>query len=416
MPDSLRDHRVRHLEINTTLIIQLHGRGQIDIGKGILLLAIAVEHNQHFIRDRVVLYFLDPLVQKYQNDGQVFRLKLGLLLGLRGRLRRRRSILALLAQFLHFIGETIDLIHRLVLRVIVILLLIVRGTAPIPERAIPAVVGIAPIPAAAKTVVVKMTISNNQERSMIGAMEGVARVEAGMGSTGKGCWGSTVKATAGSSGAHPAEARASMESAAALCRTEAQQDEWHRDHENKSPHAAIIAPLEASGEKNDQCFFFAGVALCATGVGLGAGFGATAFLGLGLGGGVVVFPLASGFAAGDGGAAATGAAAPFPFFFPVSAAGMPAAAAAAFAALPRFAGGGGGRGGGGGANGFRNFRVSVRERSLPSSKRRNTSWAIFGYSGSWGVMCNSVISGSGIFCCTWRHLVKKFLIFCKTAC
>src|SRR5262249_20693879 len=93
-----------------------------------------------------------------------------------------------------------------------------------------------------------------------------------------------------------------------------------------------------------------------------------------------------------------------------------AAAAAAFAPLPRFAGGGGGGGGGGGASGFRNFRVSVRERSLPSSKSRNTSCAIFGYSGSCGVMCSSVISGSGIFCCTWRHLVKKFLIFWITAC
>jgi hypothetical protein len=69
--------------------------------------------------------------------------------------------------------------------------------------------------------VVKMTVPNNQERSMIGAMEGVARVEAGMGSTGKGCWGTTVKAAAGSSSAHSAEACASMESAAALCPTEA---------------------------------------------------------------------------------------------------------------------------------------------------------------------------------------------------
>src|SRR6202011_3979444 len=111
---------------------------------------------------------------------------------------------------------------------------------------------------------------------------------------------------------------------------------------------------------------------------------------------------------------------PLPFFLPttgaMAAASAAAAAAAAFAALPRLAGGGGGGGGGGGASGFRNFRVSVRERSLPSNNSKNTSFAIFGYVAICGVICSSVISGNGIFCCTCRHFVKKFLIFCATAC
>src|SRR5207302_9853697 len=85
-----------------------------------------------------------------------------------------------------------------------------------------------------------------------------------------------------------------------------------------------------------------------------------------------------------------------------------------FAPRPRRGGGGGG--GGGGASGFRNLRISVRERSLPSSNSMNTSSAIFGYSGNCGVISSSVISGNGIFCCTSRHFVKKFLIFCSTAC
>lgn len=76
---------------------------------------------------------------------------------------------------------------------------------------------------------------------------------------------------------------------------------------------------------------------------------------------------------------------PFPFFFPPACvvwAG--ASAAAAFAPRPRFGGGGGG--GGGGASGFRNFKISVRERSFPSNRSMNTSSAIFGYSGNCGVM------------------------------
>src|SRR6202030_670099 len=100
------------------------------------------------------------------------------------------------------------------------------------------------------------------------------------------------------------------------------------------------------------------------------------------------------FASGFAGAAAkttAGAVAPFPLpltctspFLPVAAVpevaevGPLAPAAAALAARPRLGGGGGG--GGGGANGFRNFNVSVRERSLPSSKSMNTSRAILGYS------------------------------------
>ena len=62
---------------------------------------------------------------------------------------------------------------------------------------------------------------------------------------------------------------------------------------------------------------------------------------------------------------------------------------------PRRVGAGGGGGGGGGESGSRNFTVSVCERSLPSSISRNTSCAIFGYSGSCGVMCSSAISGNG---------------------
>src|SRR5207248_5275736 len=93
--------------------------------------------------------------------------------------------------------------------------------------------------------------------------------------------------------------------------------------------------------------------------------------------------------------------------------GTATGAAAAFAPRPRRGGGGGG--GGGGASGFRNLRITVRERSLPSSNSMNTSSAIFGYSGNCGVISSSVISGNGIFCCTSRHLVKKFLIFWATA-
>src|SRR5579885_2704987 len=110
---------------------------------------------------------------------------------------------------------------------------------------------------------------------------------------------------------------------------------------------------------------------------------------------------------GEGGAAA------LPLFLPVGAAAGCAPAAAAFAARPRLGGGGGG---GGGTSGFKNLSVSVRERNLPSSNNMKTSCAILGYSGSCGVMYSSVISGNGIFCCTCRHLVKKFLIFCATAC
>src|SRR5215472_16450346 len=164
-----------------------------------------------------------------------------------------------------------------------------------------------------------------------------------------------------------------------------------------------------------QCFFdFAGelglfaAAFFAGGAFLGGGAGFAAGVGCGF---AVALPAGTAAAL-----AAAGAGSPLPFFFPGPGcwAACAAAWAAAFAPRPRFGVGGGG--GGGGANGFRKFKRSVRERSLPSSNNRKTSSAIFAYSGSWGVMSSSVISGKGIFCCTSRHLVKKFLIFCSTAC
>ena len=85
---------------------------------------------------------------------------------------------------------------------------------------------------------------------------------------------------------------------------------------------------------------------------------------------------ASAFGTGCG----TGATAAFPFFLVATGAATGCgAAAAALAARPRFGAGGGG--GGGGANGFRNLRISVCERNLPSSSNMKTSLAIFGYSG-----------------------------------
>src|SRR5690348_16774076 len=82
------------------------------------------------------------------------------------------------------------------------------------------------------------------------------------------------------------------------------------------------------------------------------------------------FPCLDG-CAGTGGVAAGAGAASLPLrFFPVPAGAAGAAAAAAASALapfPFFAGGGGG--GGGGAYGFKNLRISVRDRSLPSSRR-----------------------------------------------
>src|SRR6266851_6104295 len=155
--------------------------------------------------------------------------------------------------------------------------------------------------------------------------------------------------------------------------------------------------------------FFAGAFLAAAfTVGLAAGFGEWCSA-------LADFCFASGFAGDkDSTGGVAGAAFAFPFAtspFLVGTAG--ATPAAALAARPRRGGGGGG--GGGGANGFRNFKVSVRERNLPSSNSMKTSRAIFGYSCNCGVISSSVISGRGIFCCTWRHLVKKFRIFCATA-
>ena len=157
------------------------------------------------------------------------------------------------------------------------------------------------------------------------------------------------------------------------------------------------------------------------GTGFFAGCFAAGFAGLGAV--LAGFALGSGFdltsttlATGtDAARAATAAPFPLPFttsaFFPGTGA-VGAAAATALAPRPRLGGGGGG--GGGGANGFRNFKVSVRERNFPSSSSMNTSRAIFGYSGNCGVISNSVISGSGMRCCTCRHLVRKFLIFPAT--
>src|SRR5712691_9899784 len=138
------------------------------------------------------------------------------------------------------------------------------------------------------------------------------------------------------------------------------------------------------------------------------------FAGLGEAGGLGGSTFAPAFAGGRVAVATT----PFPFFLPVSgaAAAGRTATAAALAARPLFAGGGGGGGGGGGASGLKNLNISVRERSYPSSKSIITSCAIFGYSGNSDVMRRSVLSGDGIFCCDCRHLVKKFLIFCTTAC
>lgn len=133
----------------------------------------------------------------------------------------------------------------------------------------------------------------------------------------------------------------------------------------------------------------------------GSGFGGAVLVGSGFTGAVLAgagFAAATGLAAtvftrtGSGfpalvGAVTAGAAPGFSFFFGAVAAATfaPDAAVAAFAARPRFVGAGGG-GGGGGASGFRNFNISVRERSFPSSNSIKTSFEILGYSGSCGVM------------------------------
>src|ERR1700676_4128002 len=144
--------------------------------------------------------------------------------------------------------------------------------------------------------------------------------------------------------------------------------------------------------------FFAGFAAGLKGLGAAfAGLDFSGTFGCGFGGG--------GAGAETGAAAATEPFAFFPGFGPgFAAADAAGASAAALAARPRLGAGGGG--GGGGANGFKNFNVSVRERSFPSNKSMNTSCASLGYSGSCGVISNSVISGNGIFCCTRRHLVR----------
>ena len=173
-------------------------------------------------------------------------------------------------------------------------------------------------------------------------------------------------------------------------------------------------PRRPSPHESWRYLFFIPFAFFAGGLGAGffAGFGA-GFAGLcsGFAGFDFSGAFACGFAggaAGAGGGGTTAAAAAFPFFpFGPGFAGAATAAgasAAPLAARPRRGAGGGG--GGGGANGFRNFSVSVRERSFPSSKSRKTSCASLGYTGNCGVISNSVISGNGSFCCTCRHLVR----------
>ena len=148
----------------------------------------------------------------------------------------------------------------------------------------------------------------------------------------------------------------------------------------------------------------------------GAGFFADLATGFdGLGAAFADFGFSGALACTFAGAAAAGGAAgvaaatdPFAFFAAFGpsfvATAVAGASAAALAARPRLGAGGGG--GGGGANGFRNFSVSVRERSFPSSNSMKTSCASLGYSGNCDVMSSSVISGNGSFCCTWRHLVR----------
>ena len=130
--------------------------------------------------------------------------------------------------------------------------------------------------------------------------------------------------------------------------------------------AGLLFPFAAG-------FFAAGFA------GLLAGFVAAglagAFSGLplattaGLGG---VFATTTGLAGAATGATAVATTA-FPLPLAPGFAGVAATATGAAAAFPRprFTGGGGGGGGGGGASGFRNFKVSVRDRNLPSN---SSSW------------------------------------------
>ena len=149
--------------------------------------------------------------------------------------------------------------------------------------------------------------------------------------------------------------------------------------------------------------FFAGF-----GADFGAGFGA-GFAGFVPGLAVsAAFAFGSGFGGATGAGAGTGTAAAFPFlpFGPglaaataAAAAGVPGAACAAAFGTPS-APGSGRRRRRRRREWLQNLSVSVRERSLPSSKSMKTSCANFGYSGNCGVMSNSVISGNGNFCCS----------------
>ena len=162
-------HRVRH----STSWLRPDRYRPADTSSGGCL-----EHDQHLIGNGIVFYFLDALVQKYQNDGQVF-----LLLGISGRLRSRRrrwswlilSVSLLVAQFLHF--KTIEFSIRLVLCVGIVRLRIVGGVCPIPPEwgAIPW--GVEGKGGKSRPeMMVKPGILNDDVRAVVGIMEAVARM------------------------------------------------------------------------------------------------------------------------------------------------------------------------------------------------------------------------------------------------
>ena len=159
--------------------------------------------------------------------------------------------------------------------------------------------------------------------------------------------------------------------------------------------------VRQSVELTDQCFLFFLALLFFDSCGfdfrgfdflvfalvVDAFFGATTFLGCLVGfGGAETTGFETSFATATGTTAAAS-----PFFFPLPATGAIVAgatcvaAAAALAPRPRFVGGGGGGGGGGGASGFKNFMISVCERSFPSSSNMKTHWR------SWGTPPSAVL-------------------------
>lgn|ERR1035438_4867388 len=181
---------------------------------------------------------------------------------------------------------------------------------------------------------------------------------------------------------------------------------WHgsagRHHVQATPPAIAIVNIQSYFFFLFPEAFFAGAFPATFFAGFAAGFAGFASALAALDFSATFAGAFTGGAAGGATGAGATAAAAFPFFpfgpgF-AGAATATGASAAPLAARPRRGAGGGG--GGGGANGFRNFSVSVRERSFPSSKSRKTSCASFGYTGNCGVISNSVISGNGSFCCT----------------